>query len=102
MISPVNLLNQNAAAGPSAPSTSSATNPVPQMASEQTFLQLLVTQIKNQNPLSPTDSIQFVTQLAQFSQVEATVGVKKDADAILKTLQQQAAAATPATTPTQS
>ena len=35
--------------------------------SKDLFLQLLVAQIKNQDPLNPTDSTQFVAQLAQFS-----------------------------------
>jgi len=34
------------------------------------FLQLLVTQLKNQNPLSPQDNGAFVSQLAQFSSLE--------------------------------
>ncbi|MDA8061022.1 MAG: flagellar biosynthesis protein FlgD [Actinomycetota bacterium] len=37
----------------------------------QTFLQLLVDQLKYQDPLSPTSSSQFVSQVAQLSQVEA-------------------------------
>ena len=35
-----------------------------------TFLQLLTTQLKNQNPLDPLDTNQFTQQLAQFAQVE--------------------------------
>ncbi|WPP01283.1 flagellar hook assembly protein FlgD [Pseudomonas sp. HR96] len=35
------------------------------------FLQLLVTQMKNQNPLDPQDNTTFVSQLAQFSSVES-------------------------------
>ena len=35
-----------------------------------TFLQLLTTQLKNQNPLEPLDTNQFTQQLVQFSQVE--------------------------------
>lgn len=35
-----------------------------------TFLKLLTTQLTNQDPLSPVDSTQFATQLAQFSAVE--------------------------------
>ena len=50
----------------SATSSSAATG----MASEQTFLQLLVAQIKNQDPTQPADAIQFVSQLAQFSSLE--------------------------------
>ncbi|MGE0566249.1 MAG: flagellar hook assembly protein FlgD [Pseudolabrys sp.] len=36
----------------------------------QTFLTLLTTQLKNQNPLDPLDTNQFTQQLVQFSQVE--------------------------------
>lgn len=35
-----------------------------------TFLNLLTTQLKNQDPLDPMDSTQFATQLATFSSVE--------------------------------
>lgn len=34
------------------------------------FLQLLTTQLKNQNPLDPLDTNQFTAQLVQFAQVE--------------------------------
>src|SRR5690348_5514945 len=34
------------------------------------FLQLLTTQLKNQDPLSPMDTNQFTQQLVEFSQVE--------------------------------
>ncbi len=36
----------------------------------QTFLNLLTTQLKNQNPLDPLDTNQFTQQLVQFAQVE--------------------------------
>src|SRR4029079_8346802 len=36
----------------------------------QTFLTLLATQLKNQNPLDPLDTNQFTSQLVQFAQVE--------------------------------
>src|SRR5947209_16010708 len=36
----------------------------------QTFLTLLTTQLKNQNPLDPLDTNQFTSQLVQFAQVE--------------------------------
>lgn len=35
-----------------------------------TFLTLLVTQLKNQDPLNPMDGTQFTSQMAQFSQLE--------------------------------
>jgi flagellar basal-body rod modification protein FlgD len=47
------------------------------LTSESTFLQLLVAQIKNQNPLNPTDSIQFVGQLVQYSELEQLMGINQ-------------------------
>lgn len=34
------------------------------------FLSLLITQLKNQDPLNPTDNTEYVSQLAQFSSLE--------------------------------
>jgi flagellar basal-body rod modification protein FlgD len=48
------------------------------LANEDTFLQLLVAQIKNQDPLNPTDSVQFLSQLAQFSQLEQLIGIRSE------------------------
>src|SRR5882724_10778257 len=39
----------------------------------KTFLTLLTTQLKNQNPLSPLDTNQFTQQLVSFSQVEQAI-----------------------------
>jgi len=60
---------------------------------EQMFLQLLVSQIQNQDPLNPTDSTQFVGQLAQFSELEQLIAMRGDMDKV-------AAAAPTATDPT--
>ena len=57
-------------------SKATASNPVDNLANTETFLQLLVAQIKNQNPLQPTDGVQFVTQLAQFSSLEQLVAIR--------------------------
>jgi flagellar basal-body rod modification protein FlgD len=60
-------------------SSSSATSPNSpgSLTSEQTFLQLLVAQIQNQDPLNPTDSIQFVGQLVQYSELEQLMGINQ-------------------------
>lgn len=50
--------------------------------SEQMFLQLLVAQIKNQDPTSPSDPSQFVAQLAQFSQLEQVIAIRQDVDSM--------------------
>ena len=63
-----------ASANPPA-STSSSTDA---LANESTFLQLLVAQIKNQDPTQPMDSTAFLSQLAQFSQLEQLVGIRQD------------------------
>ena len=71
---------------------SSSTDQTSALANENTFLQLMVAQLKNQDPLQPTDGAQFLGQLAQFSQLEQLIGLRQD----LKT--QTPAATTPATT----
>jgi flagellar basal-body rod modification protein FlgD len=43
-----------------------------------TFLQLIVAQIKNQNPLNPTDGSQFVAQLAGLQQLQQSVYTGQD------------------------
>jgi flagellar basal-body rod modification protein FlgD len=51
------------------------------------FLQLLVAQLKNQNPASPSDGAAFVAQLAQFTTLEQQTQSRKDLDNILQVLQ---------------
>lgn len=47
-------------------------------AQKEMFLQLLVAQIKNQNPLSPSDGTEFVAQLSQMTGVEQLLGMRQD------------------------
>ncbi|PBP53655.1 flagellar hook assembly protein FlgD [Pseudomonas syringae] len=49
---------------------------------KDSFLQLLVTQMKNQNPLDPQDNTQFVAQLAQFSSLEGMQNLTSTVDTI--------------------
>ena len=58
-------------------SSTSSSSTVGSLTSEQTFLQLLVAQIQNQDPLNPTDSIQFVGQLVQYSELEQLMGINQ-------------------------
>src|SRR5205823_6516063 len=64
------------------------------LANESTFLTLLVSQLQNQDPLSPVDSNQFVSQLTSYSQLEQLIGIHQDTTA----LKQPAAEATATTT----
>ena len=66
-----------AAANSSANSSNNASSASSSAAQQQQseFLSLLVTQLKEQNPLDPTDGTQFVTQLAQFSSLNELVNI---------------------------
>lgn len=72
-----------AATDPSGGSTTPPANSPDQLTNESTFLQLLVAQIKNQDPLNPTDSIQFIGQLVQFSQLEQLLGINKGVQSLV-------------------
>jgi len=50
------------------------------------FLTLFTTQLKNQNPLDPMKNEAFVAQLAQFSQLEATTGMKTSLDSMVSSM----------------
>jgi flagellar basal-body rod modification protein FlgD len=68
------------------------------LANEQVFLQLLVAQLKYQDPQSPADGTQFVTQLAQFADLEQVTQSRTDLDAIKQQLSSQGSAAQNAAT----
>ena len=82
----VSGVNQNSGASTGA-NTSSATTGGSQV-TKNMFLQLLVAQIQHQDPLSPTDGTQFLTQLAQFQQMEQSVNMGQDVAAIRTDLDQ--------------
>jgi flagellar basal-body rod modification protein FlgD len=63
--------------GPTSPATSTAVATDP-LASESTFLTLLVSQLQNQDPLNPTDSTQFVSQLTSYSQLEQLINIDQN------------------------
>lgn len=77
------------------PATAAATTPAAPVAGTagdaiaadfQTFLTLLTTQLRNQDPLSPTDSTEYMSQLASFSGVEQQVRTNDRLDTIISTL----------------
>ncbi len=78
-MSTIDPTNAAAATTPSTPTSSSSgssssssatlTNPTANL-NDNTFLQLMVDQLKNQDPLNPTDTSQYLSQLAQFTSLE--------------------------------
>lgn len=63
------------------------------------FLQLLVTQLKNQNPMEPVKNEAFLAQLATFSSLEQLISIKEGIDKLVGLATDGAADTT--TTPTQ-
>ena len=47
------------------------------------FLRLLVAQMKNQDPMKPIDATQYVSQIASFSNVEQAVQTNAKLDALM-------------------
>jgi flagellar basal-body rod modification protein FlgD len=79
-----NTQNTPGASGsPAANSATSQSSGIDNLANENTFLKLMIAQIQNQDPLNPTDSVQFLTQLAQYSTLEQNLQMKSDLDGIL-------------------
>ncbi len=84
-----------AASSSSSSSSSSAANSANALANQQiagnfqSFLQLLTTQLQNQNPLSPLDTNQFTQQLVEFAGVQQQINTN-DSLSTLVSLQQTA------------
>ncbi len=58
---------------------------------ETQFLQLLVSQMQNQDPMSPMDGTQMASQLAQFSSVEQLMDINTKIDSITSIMKAQGA-----------
>src|SRR5271165_5234411 len=74
----------SAVSATTASSTSSSTDLA------QTFLQLLVAQMNNQDPLNPVDNSQLTTQMAQISTVTGINNMNTSINNLMTQLQQSA------------
>src|ERR1700733_13575997 len=88
------LLGSSSSSGATGSPSGAANSSGPPAPSEEVFLQLLVSQIQNQDPLNPTDSTQFVSQLAQFSELEQVIAIRSDIETAMS-----GSSTNPATTP---
>lgn len=57
------------------------------LSNRDTFLKLLTTQLSNQDPTSPMENEQFLSQLAQFSSLEQLMGVQETMQAVYTGIQ---------------
>ena len=87
MITDLTSTTDVSAFGPAASAGQVKLPPTDPLANKETFLQLLVAQIKNQNPLSPQDGVAFLSQLAQFTDLEQSLGMRQDLAAIKDLMQ---------------
>jgi flagellar basal-body rod modification protein FlgD len=69
-------------------STTGSTNAAagPDSLDYDSFLQLLIAQMKNQDPTKPTDPSQFISQLASFSGVEQAIKTNNKLDTLMTSL----------------
>ncbi|MBR0876097.1 flagellar basal-body rod modification protein FlgD [Bradyrhizobium japonicum] len=63
--------------------TSSTQNTATNTVDYNTFLQLLVAEMKNQDPTNPMDTSQYMSQFAQLSTVEQAMQTNSKLDALL-------------------
>jgi flagellar basal-body rod modification protein FlgD len=80
------------ASGSSA-STGGAASSNKELASKDMFMQLLVAQLKYQNPMNPADGTQFVSQLANFSELEQLISINQGIQTLTTTLTPAASSA---------
>src|SRR5579862_2238926 len=65
-------------------SSTSGSNALNKLSSDlNSFLTLLTTQLKNQDPLSPLDSTQFTAQLVAFTGVEQQINTNTKLDSLI-------------------
>ncbi|UVW29705.1 flagellar hook capping FlgD N-terminal domain-containing protein [Massilia sp. H6] len=85
------VASANNAFGFSTPNTSAASDKIATSTAssenKDMFTKLLVAQIRNQDPLAPSDPTQFVNQLSQLSQTEALQQLAKSTSASANVLQ---------------
>ena len=70
------------AAQKSSATTTSSTKDSNDLVSQEEFLKLLVTQLQNQDPLNPSDTAEFTSQLTQFSSLEQLINMNSGLDTL--------------------
>lgn len=54
--------------------------------SKQMFLELLIAQLRHQNPLEPMNGAEFLSQLAEFSALEQMVAIREEIASLRRAL----------------
>ena len=67
--------------------SSVVTSPKKSTLDYNSFLKLLVAEMKNQDPTNPTDTAKYISELASFSSVEQGVNTNKKLDSLMTAVQ---------------
>lgn len=67
------------------PASNAVSSLTPATLGKEDFLKLLIAQLAHQDPMSPTDPTQFVSQLSQFSSLEQLTNIKSGLDLLAVT-----------------
>ena len=78
------MVRQNTPEQAAAAAAANAKNAKKGELNQDDFLTLMITQLKNQDPMKPTDDTQFIAQLAQFSSLEATNKMNDTLDSLAR------------------
>jgi flagellar basal-body rod modification protein FlgD len=79
----MNVTSATGATSTGSSATGTTTNTSNNTVDYNTFLQLLIAEMKNQDPTNPTDATQYMSQFAQLSSVEQAVQTNSKLDALL-------------------
>ncbi len=96
-VSAFNSLNSTSGTRVTSGTTNSATTSATDQARQEAedlqnqFLQILLTQLQNQNPTDPMDTKEFTGQLAQFSSLEQQISTNSKLDTLAESLKSSAA-----------
>jgi flagellar basal-body rod modification protein FlgD len=83
-----NAVTSTSTTGTNASSSTMSANPNDRLMNKDMFLQLMVAQLRNQNPLNPVDGVDFLAQLSQISSVEQQVQMRQELEAIHATIKE--------------
>ena len=79
----MNVTSATDTTGTTSKSTGSTKNTSTNTVDYNTFLQLLIAEMKNQDPTNPMDTSQYMSQFAQLSTVEQAMQTNSKLDALL-------------------
>jgi len=77
------MIDINEIASSGAPSLAEAASSTQALGRDE-FLQMLIAQLENQDPLNPQDATEFTAQLAQFSSLEQLISIESSIDGLVE------------------